>query len=84
MHVGRVFEFGGDRFVLLSEDGLDSEHGLAASTLPFAASFTVAVADLGRTREVLDGNGVACASARGALIVSPAAACGAQVIFRAA
>ena len=80
----RVFDFGGDRFVLLSEDGLASELGLSPPTLPFAASFTVAVEDIDRTRRVLDGNGVGCQPARGDLVVRPADACGAQVIFRAA
>lgn len=78
----REFSLDSGRFVLLSENALKSELGIDAPTVPFAASFTVAVADLGAARAAVEGNGVPCETVNDGLIVLPKHACGALVCFR--
>lgn len=81
-HKRRAFALDDGRFVLLSESGLKSELGLDAPVLPFAASFTVDVADCGKARAAIEANGGSCETVGDALMVRPRDACGALIAFR--
>ncbi len=77
----RTFDLDAGRFVLLSEAALMSDLGLEAPSLPFAASFTVAVEDPGKARAVMEQAGVRCTIGDRGYTVSPHNACGALVVF---
>lgn len=79
-HTRRVFDLDAGRFVLLSAAALKSELGLDAPVLPFAASFTAAVTDLGKAGAVMEAAGVRCMIGDGGFTVSPHDACGALVV----
>ncbi|MDA0652342.1 MAG: VOC family protein [Proteobacteria bacterium] len=69
------------KFLLMEPDGLRNSYGIDPPTLPFAASFTIAVADLPKTRHLLETNGVAVARHKGGLMVAGSDAHGAIVVF---
>lgn len=72
------------KFGLTSPAGLRDMYGLEPPTLPFAASFTVAVSDLSQTEKLLKESGVALTERGDRLTVSGAEAHGALVIFEPA
>lgn len=80
--IRREFSLDDSRFVLLSKAALNSEFGIEAPVLPFAASFTVAVADLDHARAVIEGNGIPCEATDQGFVVLPGHACGALIAFR--
>jgi hypothetical protein len=77
----RVFALAAGRFVLTDASGLRRLCDVAPPTLPFAASFTVAVADIDATAALLVRNGVAFATAGRRLVVPATEAHGATVMF---
>ena len=72
------------KFRLTDPRGVRETYNLEPPTLPFAASFTVAVSDLSKTERLLNKNGVTVARHGDRLLVPGAAAHGATVIFEAA
>lgn len=69
------------KFILTDHTGLRETHGIDPPTLPFAASFTVAVADLDATQKLLESNGVVASMRDGRLVVAGSDAHGAIVVF---
>lgn len=69
------------KFLLIDSDGLRNSYGIDPPTLPFAASFTIAVADLRKTQDLLETNGVAVTRSPGRLRVARSDAHGAIVVF---
>jgi catechol 2,3-dioxygenase-like lactoylglutathione lyase family enzyme len=74
-----ALQFG--KFKLLDHSELQNSFGIEPPTLPFAASFTIAVTDLRETQELLEKNGVAVTTGDGKLMVSRTDAHGAIVVF---
>ncbi|MBT5047088.1 MAG: VOC family protein [Rhodospirillaceae bacterium] len=68
-------------FVLLGPEDLFSRYGVQPPVLPFAAAFTVAVADLEATKTLLSATGVGYGAWNGGIIISSSYAHGATVIF---
>ncbi len=75
------FELETGRFVLLNPTALVSRYGMEPPTLPFAAAFSVAVKHLNDTQKLLEQNNVEFRSQNGAVLVSPAEAHGATIMF---
>lgn len=69
------------RFVLMGTEELISLHGVEAPVLPYAAAFTVAVSNISTARALLEGNAVEYRERGDTLLVSPAEAHGATILF---
>jgi len=69
------------KFVLIDPAGMQDLYGIAPPVLPFAASLTIAVADLRKTQNLLVANGIGFAKRNGNLMVEGSDAHGAIVVF---
>ena len=84
--MGLEISLGGSSIEILTPLAYRFRTGLApmpAGRMPAFAGFRVAVADVGRAQAVLQGAGVPHAMHGADLVVAPAAACGAAMIFQA-